>query len=97
MKYFAFIAGIIGFSLLIVGLFSSTEHALAHVKITTDVNWSDDVMPIIEEKCMSCHHPGGLAPDYIDLTEYGTSTEPKARGWPEAIKDESISPRMPPW
>ena len=97
MKYFAFIAGIIGFSLLIVGLFSSTEHALAHVKITTDVNWSDDVMPIIEEKCMSCHHPGGLAPDYIDLTEYGTSTEPKARGWAEAIKDEIISNRMPPW
>jgi hypothetical protein len=46
---------------------------------------------------MSCHHPGGLAPDFINLTVYGTATEPAARGWAEAIKIEIITGRMPPW
>jgi len=46
---------------------------------------------------MSCHHPGGMAPDYVDLTFYGTDTEPGARAWAAYIEEVVITDRMPPW
>ena len=82
---------------LSAGILVLSFDASAHTRITTDINWGKDVRPILEEKCMTCHHPGGMAPDYVDLTRYGTSTEPGARGWAEAIKDEIITGRMPPF
>ena len=71
--------------------FTSVDRVEGHTRITTNVTWSEHIRSIMREKCMSCHHPGGIAPDYVDLTFYGTDTIPGARAW--AI---SIDPRMPP-
>lgn len=71
--------------------------AWAHTRITTDVNWGKNIREILRNNCMVCHHQGGLGPDYVDLTRYGTDTEPGARAWAQAILEEVVSKRMPPW
>lgn len=73
------------------------EPADAHTRITTNVTWSEDVRPILREKCMTCHHPGGIAPDYVDFTFYGTDVKPGAWAWRAAIVEEIVMGRMPPW
>jgi len=81
---------------LSIGL-AATNRVDAHTRITTDVNWSGSIRSIFIQKCMPCHHPGGLAPDYVDLTMYGTDTVPGARAWAAQIEDEIMLGRMPPW
>ncbi|MDE2975974.1 MAG: hypothetical protein OXU63_00470, partial [Acidobacteriota bacterium] len=43
----------------------ATDPAPAHVRITTDINFANDVRPILRRYCMPCHNPKGSAPDYI--------------------------------
>jgi hypothetical protein len=71
--------------------------AAAHVRISTDLTWSEDVRPILRRYCMTCHSPGGPAPDYVDLRTYGTDSAPGARAWAAAIEEELLTGRMPPW
>ncbi len=75
----------------------ATDPAPAHVRITTDINFADDVRPILRRYCMPCHNPKGSAPDYIDLTTYGNDAKPGARAWAVAIEEELLTGRMPPW
>ena len=75
----------------------ATEPAPAHVRITTDINFADDVRPILRRYCMPCHNPKGSAPDYIDLTTYGNDAKPGARAWAVAIEEELLTGSMPPW
>ena len=75
----------------------TVEPAPAHVRITTDINFADDVRPILRRYCMPCHNPKGSAPEYIDLTTYGTDAKPGARAWAVAIEEELLTGRMPPW
>ena len=77
--------------------FRNLDRAEAHTRITTDVTWSEVIRPIFAQRCMPCHHPGGLAPDYVDLTVYGTDTKPAARAWAAKIEDEVMLGLMPPW
>lgn len=73
------------------------ESVLAHTRITTDINWGEHIRPIFRKKCMPCHHPGSVAPDYVDLTYYGTETDPGARAWAVAIEEMVLTDKMPPW
>ena len=82
-------------ALTLTGL--ATDPAPAHVRITTDINFADDVRPILRRYCMPCHNPKGSAPDYIDLTTYGNDAKPGARAWAVAIEEELLTGRMPPW
>ncbi len=75
----------------------ATDPAPAHVRITTDINFAEDVRPILRRYCMPCHSPKGSAPDYIDLTTYGNDAKPGARAWAVAIEEELMTGRMPPW
>ena len=75
----------------------TTDPAPAHVRITTDINFANDVRPILRRYCMPCHNPKGSAPDYIDLTTYGNDAKPGARAWAVAIEEELMTGRMPPW
>ena len=89
-------AAVIGLAALILtGI--ATDPAPAHVRITTDINYADDVRPILRRYCMPCHNPKGSAPDYIDLTTYGNDAKPGARAWGVAIEEELLTGRMPPW
>ena len=71
--------------------------AYAHTRITTDINWSEEVRQILRQHCMRCHNPSGIAPSYVDLTTYGTDSSPGARAWAAAIEEELQTGRMPPW
>ncbi len=74
-----------------------SELAEAHTRISTDITWSGDIREILRQKCMICHHPGGMAPPYADFTFYGTDTNPGAWAWRQAMEEEIITGRMPPW
>ena len=49
-----------------------------------------DVLPVLQNKCQSCHRPGEAAP--MPLLTY-ESTRP----WAAAIKQAVLSKKMPPW
>ena len=49
-----------------------------------------DVVPILQERCQTCHRPGEVGP--MPLLTYE-----QARPWAKAIKEAVLSKRMPPW
>ena len=63
--------------------------AYAHDVITTKITWAREISRIFYRRCISCHRQGGTA---FDLSTYE-----KARPWAEAIKEEVLERRMPPW
>ncbi len=52
--------------------------------------WSEDVAPIVAQRCASCHRPSGGAP-------FALQTYQQARGWSATIGDVVDEHRMPPW
>jgi hypothetical protein len=61
----------------------------AHEFITTKITWAREISRVLNRRCISCHHSGGPA---FDLGAYE-----QARPWAEAIKQEVLERRMPPW
>jgi hypothetical protein len=62
----------------------------AHKPITSPFTFSDDVLPIVKERCAECHSPGGIAPMSL-LTHADTIP------WAESIRVELMAGHMPPW
>jgi len=62
----------------------------AHDPITTRVTWVGDISRIVQNRCVRCHNPDGPAP--MSLTTYEES-----RRWAKAIKEETMTRRMPKW
>lgn len=58
----------------------------AHQKIS----YTDDVAPILIEKCVSCHRDGGIGP--FAMNEYNM-----VRGFAPMIREVLRTKRMPPW
>ncbi len=56
----------------------------------SELTFSRDVAPIFYKKCVSCHHPGDIAP--MSLLTYKA-----ARPWASAIRQAVLTRRMPPW
>jgi hypothetical protein len=52
--------------------------------------WVDDVEPLLQENCFSCHGPGDVAG--LDLTDYATAREARS-----SVSFMVESRRMPPW
>ena len=63
--------------------------AQAHDVITTSITWDREISRLVYTHCASCHHPGGMA--------FSLMTYKDARPWAEAIKEEVLARRMPPW
>jgi hypothetical protein len=61
----------------------------AHTFYTTKITWSKDVSRIAYRSCASCHRPGG--------SSFSLMTYKEARPWAEAIKQQVLTRRMPPW
>lgn len=61
----------------------------AHDIITTPITFDREISRIIYSHCASCHHDGGSA--------FSLMTYKIARPWAEAIKEEVLARRMPPW
>jgi len=68
--------------------------ALALFLITTQgeaqVNFSEDIAPIIYKNCSSCHRPGEIGP--MSLTNYE-----QVKNWANTIKYVTSIKYMPPW
>jgi hypothetical protein len=54
----------------------------------TNVTYYHDVLPILQEHCLSCHRPGQIAP--ISLLSYR-----QTRPWAAAIKHVVVTGKMP--
>ena len=52
--------------------------------------WSDDVAPLVYERCVTCHRPGQTAP--MSLLSYA-----EARPWAKSIRNVTAQRDMPPW
>src|SRR5262244_2180742 len=61
----------------------------AHTFYTTKITWAKDVSRIFYRSCVSCHRPGG--------SSFSLMTYKEARPWAEAIKEQVLERRMPPW
>jgi len=61
----------------------------AHKPITSKYTFTEDVLPILREHCVTCHVDGGPAP--MALTTYAD-----ARPWAESIRAELVAAHMPP-
>jgi hypothetical protein len=67
----------------------SSNGVESHDIITTKITWDREISRIVYDRCASCHNDGG---DAFSLMTYAA-----ARPWAVAIKEETLSRRMPPW
>ena len=77
---------------LVTGLLGAASgwRAEAHKPITSPYTFTEDVLPILRDRCASCHFAGGPAPMALTTAE---ETVP----WGESIRLELVAGRMPPW
>lgn len=54
------------------------------------ISYADNIVPILERRCVSCHREDGIAP--WAMTSYAT-----IRGWSSMIREVVRTKRMPPW
>ena len=62
----------------------------AHKPITSPYTFAEDVLPILRDRCATCHVAGGPAPMALTTAE---ETVP----WGESIRLELVAGHMPPW
>lgn len=64
---------------------------IAYGEIETDapVSYADDVVPVLEERCVSCHRDGGVAPWSMDSHQM-------VSGWSKMMRETLLTLRMPP-
>jgi hypothetical protein len=68
----------------------ASQHAEAHKAITSKYTFNEHVFPIVRERCARCHYEGGPTP--MSLTTYRD-----AMPWSEAIREQLVAEKMPPW
>ena len=72
-------------------LIFSAGVALAAAKTSTPtLTFYKDVLPVLQKNCQGCHRPGEAAP--MSFLTY-TQTRP----WAKAIREVTITRKMPPW
>jgi mono/diheme cytochrome c family protein len=76
--------------LLLTSLVLLMQTANAHDVFTTKLTWSREISRIFYRSCAGCHREGGAAP--MPLVRFE-----ETRPWAEAIKEEVLNRRMPPW
>ena len=78
---------------LLVALIAVTAWSMrteAHKSVTSPFTFKDDVLPIVQARCASCHSPGGVGPMSL-------LTHADAVPWGESIRVELMAGHMPPW
>lgn len=54
------------------------------------VSYADEIAPLLQSKCVTCHRPGDIAP-------FAMSSYQKVRGRADMIREVLVARRMPPW
>jgi len=55
-----------------------------------EVSYAKQVAPILMEKCVSCHQPGGIGP-------WAMESYNMVKGWSAMMREVLMNRRMPPW
>lgn len=53
------------------------------------VSYTQDIVPILQDNCVSCHHDGGIGP-------WSMSNHAMVRGWSPMMREVVMTKRMPP-
>lgn len=53
------------------------------------ISYTDDIAPLLEEKCVGCHHDGGIGP-------WSMTDHKMVQGWSKMMKEVLMTRRMPP-
>ena len=72
--------------LAVLALSAAPGTALAQ----SDVTFTKDVLPILQDSCQTCHREGAIAP--MSLMTYE-----ETRPWARAIREKVVTRTMPPW
>jgi hypothetical protein len=56
---------------------------------TAKVSYTKDIVPILQENCVSCHHDGGIGP-------WSMSSHNMVLGWSKMMREVVLTRRMPP-
>jgi hypothetical protein len=76
---------------LVMGIVgAAAQPALGHEPFPSRYTYQEDILPIIQKNCSSCHRPGGIAP--MSLLEYQ-----EAISWANSMKIMVLEGLMPPW
>lgn len=67
----------------LIGFPARDQHTKAPVSYTTDI------APLLADKCVSCHHDGGIGP-------WSMSNHAMVQGWSRMMKEVVMTRRMPP-
>lgn len=78
-----------GAALVVVGGLAGTSTS-AHKAITSKYTYNAEIYPILRDRCGQCHIEGGVAP--MSLLTYRDAVP-----WAEAMREELLNERMPPW
>jgi hypothetical protein len=76
-------------SVLVIAWTLVPRPAYPHNPTTTTVLFNREIVTLLQRKCVQCHAQGKLAMPLITFEQ--------TRPWAEAIKEETLSRRMPPW
>tara|TARA_R110002167_G_scaffold6277_8_gene29091 strand:+ start:34642 stop:36606 length:1965 start_codon:yes stop_codon:yes gene_type:complete len=63
---------------------------IAQASMMSSISYSDTVVPILQEKCVSCHRPGGIGP-------WAMTSHAMVQGFSPMIREVILTKRMPPW
>jgi hypothetical protein len=63
--------------------------AIAYAESPQDISYSRDIVPMLQENCVSCHHDGGIGP-------WSMSSHNMVKGWSKMMKEVVMTRRMPP-
>tara|TARA_R100001377_G_scaffold64497_2_gene40011 strand:+ start:2851 stop:4572 length:1722 start_codon:yes stop_codon:yes gene_type:complete len=61
----------------------------AEIATDTPVAYASEVVPILEQRCVSCHRDGGVAP-------WSMNSHQMVSGWSEMMRETLLTLRMPP-
>ncbi len=62
---------------------------IAYSKLGAPVSYSRDIVPILEDNCVSCHHDGGIGP-------WAMSDHRMVQGFSKMMREVVMTRRMPP-
>lgn len=61
----------------------------ANDELMSSVSYANDIVPILKERCVSCHMEGGIAP-------FAMTSHQMVQGWSPMIREVLYTKRMPP-
>jgi len=67
---------------------ASRGDEIAYTQIDA-LSYANDIAPILEQRCVTCHQEGGIAP-------FAMSNHQMVQGWSPMIRETLITKRMPP-